>query len=93
MLDDRPNCHKVLDQHVWREIEIKMAALQAKRKIIAIFVILELLEDDKIPGKKTKTRNWLAKRKQQGLYITIRELLLEDTQGFKELMRMGPDQD
>ena len=35
-------------QHVWREIEIKMAALQAKRKILAIFAILELLEDDKI---------------------------------------------
>ena len=54
MLDDRPNCHKVLDQHVWREIEIKMAALQAKRKTLAIFAILELLEDDKIPRKKTK---------------------------------------
>ena len=74
MSDDRPNCHKVFDQHVWREIEIKMAALQAKRKILAIFAILELHEDDKIPRKKAKTRNWLAKRKQQGLYVTIREL-------------------
>ena len=81
----------MLDLHVWREIEIKMAALQAKKKILAIFAILELLEDDKIPRKKTKTRNWLAKRKQQGLYVTIRELLLEDTQRFKEMMR--PDQD
>ena len=62
MLDDRPNCHKVLDQHVWWEIEIKMAALQAKRKTLAIYLlILELLEDDKIPRKKTKMRNWLAK--------------------------------
>ena len=55
MLDDWPNCHKVLDQPVWWEIEIKMAALQAKGKILAIFTILELLEDDKIPRKKTKT--------------------------------------
>ena len=33
------------------------------------------------------------KRKQQCLYVTIRELSLEDTQGFKEMMRMGPYQD
>ena len=85
MLDDRPNCHKVLDQHVWREIGIKMAALQAKRTILAIFAILELLEDDKIPRKKKKMHNWLAKRKQQGLYVTIRELSLEDTQTARAL--------
>ena len=34
------------DQHVWREIEIKMAALQDKRKILVLFAILELLEHD-----------------------------------------------
>ena len=68
-----------------------MAALQAKRKFLVIFAILEFLEDNKIPRQKTKTRNWQAKRKQQGLYVTIRELSLEDSQGFKEIMRMGDD--
>ena len=61
--------------------------------MFAIFAILELLEDDKISRKKTQTRNWLAKREQQGLYVTIRELSLEDTQGFREMTRMGPHQD
>ena len=46
MLNDRVTCHKVLYQHVWWEIEIKMAALQAKRKILVLFAILELLEHD-----------------------------------------------
>ena len=46
MLNDRVTCHKVLDQHVWWEIEIKMAALQDKRKILVLFAILELLEHD-----------------------------------------------
>ena len=92
MLDDQPNCHKVLDQHIWREIEIRMAHFKLRGNFLLYMLYLSFSKTIKNSTKEKENAQLLAKRKQQGLYVTIRELSLEDTKGFKEMMRMGPDQ-
>ena len=54
-------------------------------------VVVELLNSEE--EEETKgwgmTRSWLKKREKQGYFKNIvRELQLEDTEGFKEMLRM-----
>ena len=54
------------------------------------FILLEVLEDDeKRPTVRGKTRKWIKRRQKQGLYNNlVKELRLEDTKGYNEMMRM-----
>ena len=54
------------------------------------FIVLEVLEDDK--KRMTvwgKTRKWMKRRQEQGLYNNlVKELRLEETKGYNEMMWM-----
>ena len=54
-------------------------------------IILELLEGDEERNcKRAKTRKWIKRREEQGYFDSIvRELSIEDTAGYKEMMRMS----
>ena len=68
-----------------------MMATMRKRKAVAAMIILELLEgDEERNWKRGKTRKWIRRREQQGYFGNIvRELSIEDTAGYKEMMRMS----
>ena len=52
-------------------------------------VMVELLEEEEETKGRGMTRSWLKKREELG-YLTniVRELQLENTGGFEEIMRM-----
>ena len=54
------------------------------------FIVLELLEDnEKRPTVRGKIRKWMKRRQDQGLYNNlVKELRLEDTKGYNEMMHM-----
>ena len=54
-------------------------------------IILEVLEDaEKRSTVRGKTRKWIKRRQEQGLYNNlVKELRLEDTKGYNEMMRMS----
>ena len=54
-------------------------------------IILEVLEDaEKRLTVRGKTRKWIKRRQEQGLYHNlVKELRLEDTKGYNEMMRMS----
>ena len=61
-----------------------------KRKAVAALAVLNLLEEDsKRHWKRGKTRKWIKRRTEQGLFSNlVRELSIEDTAAYKEMMRM-----
>ena len=57
-------------------------------------VVLELINSDEETEEKSngraKTRNWIKKREELGYYPNIKhKLRMEDTDMFKEIIRMG----
>ena len=65
----------------------------ANKQALNALVILELLDSEGEEGDNNngqgKTREWLKRRRELGYYTKIvQELQLEDTNGFKEMMRM-----
>ena len=66
-------------------------SLVRRRKAAVAILNLDLLDDDK-GSEREKTREWIKKRKERGMFITMKELKMHDTRGFKEMMRMGPEQ-
>jgi len=61
----------------------------ADRKVAAAALVAFLLLDDEEKRKRGKTRKWIRRRKEKGAYANIvQELRLEDTDGFKEMLRM-----
>ena len=65
----------------------------ANKQALNALVILELLDLEDGEGDNNngrgKTREWLKRRRELGHYTNIvQELQLEDTNGFKEMMRM-----
>ena len=52
-------------------------------------VMVELLKEEEETKGRGMTRSWLKKREELG-YLTniVRELQLENTEGFEEIMRM-----
>ena len=54
------------------------------------FIVLEVLEDDeKRLTARGKTRKWMKRRQEQGLYYNlVKRLKLEDTKVYNEMMGM-----
>ena len=65
-----------------------MEVVQAKR-VAATSLITELLKETNV-RRRGKTREWIKRREEKGAFNNvIRELGLEDSGGFKEMMRMS----
>ena len=61
------------------------------RKCWAALLVSELIDQDKKAKKKRRgeTRAWIRRRSSKGCYNNIvKELMIEDTAGYKEMMRM-----
>ena len=55
----------------------------------AACLIIALIHDEDENKNRRKTRNWIKKREQYGLYANlVQELRAEDTNAYKEMMRM-----
>ena len=61
-------------------------SLVLRRKAAVAILISDLLYDDK-GSERGKTRELIKKRKERGMFITMKELKMHDTHGFKEIMR------
>ena len=72
----------MLDQHLENVMAVK--------QMFKALVMVELLDSEE--EEETKgwgmTRSWLKKREELGYFTNVRELQLEETEGFKEMMRM-----
>ena len=65
-------------------------ASQVAKKSIAAIILLEILqEDERRQNRRGKTRGWIRKREEKG-YVnnTVQELMIKDTPGYREMMRM-----
>ena len=64
-----------------------------KRKCLAALILSEVLDDSgnqKAPHGKT--RQWIRRRNEKGHFENIvKELMIEDTAGYKEMMRINYD--
>ena len=61
------------------------------KRCLAAIALLEMLEeeDDRVP-KRGKTRHWIKRREEKGYFTNIvRELMIEDTTAYREMMRMN----
>ena len=67
-----------------------------KRKAAAILILLDVVEDEDELGdysKRGKTRSWMRKRREKGYFNNIfAELSAEDTDSFKEMIRMSKEE-
>ena len=53
-------------------------------------ILSELVDSDDEKPRRSKTREWIRRRSQLGLYETlIKELIIEDRLSFKEMFRMS----
>ena len=53
-------------------------------------ILSELVDSDDERPRRVKTREWIRRRSQLGLYETlIKELIIEDRLSFKEMFRMS----
>ena len=58
-------------------------------KEAAAFILLALALDDDEKRKRGPTRKWIQRREEEGLYANlVKELMLEDTRTYREMMRM-----
>ena len=62
--------------------------LTRKRKAVAPFMILELLEDPNDRVERGKTREWLKERAEKGMFQTVIQLSLQDTPAFKKTIQL-----
>ena len=69
-----------------RKLQTKMAA----KEVAMVVILSELADSDDEKSNRGPTRSWIKRRKENGFFETIiRELILEDLAGFKEMFRMG----
>ena len=61
------------------------------RKCLAALLVSELIDEDKKAKKRHgKTRAWIRRRSSKGCYNNmVKELMIKDTAGYKEMMRMN----
>ena len=61
------------------------------RKCLTALLVSEVIDEDKKAKKRHgKTRAWTRRRGSKGCYKNIvKELMIEDTAGYKEMMRMN----
>ena len=64
-------------------------SLVRRRKAAVAILILHLLDDAK-GSERRETREWIKKRKERVMFITMKKIKTHDTRGFKEMLRMGP---
>ena len=68
------------------KLQTKMAA----KEVAMVVILSELADSDDEKPTRGPTRSWIKRRKENGFFETIiRELILEDLAGFKEMFRMG----
>ena len=62
-----------------------------KREFVVTEVLIELMDEDEGPRRKRgKTRAWIRRRNEKVFFNNIvRELMLEDTVAYREMMRMS----
>ena len=68
-----------------------MSSINKKRKAACI-VLMSLLDEDETSRhwKRGRTREWIKRRPEKGHFNNIvRELRMENTRGYKEMMRMN----
>ena len=58
------------------------------KKATACLLLLEAESRKKV----SKTRAWIRRRESLGLFNLVLELVIEDTHGYKEMMRMEKEQ-
>ena len=69
-----------------RKLQTKMAA----KEVAMVVILSELADSDDEKPTRGPTRSWIKRRKENGFFETIiRELILEDLAGFKEMLRMS----
>ena len=69
-----------------RKLQTKMAA----EEVAMVVILSELADSDDEKPTRGPTRSWIKRRKENGFFETIiRELILEELAGFKEMFRMG----
>ena len=62
----------------------------AKEEAAACIIISVILDDDDSKKVRGKTREWIKKRTKKGYFTNIiEELRVEDTNSYKEMMRMS----
>jgi len=63
------------------------------KKSIAATILLEILEEDgKRESRRGRTSGWIRKREEKGNFNDIvQKLMIEDTRGCREMMRMTHD--
>ena len=76
-------------------LQARMNNFSRRKRAAACFVFLELLEERTENEsrerwwKRGKTRGWIKRREESGLFKLVEELRVEDTAGYKEMMRMN----
>ena len=71
-------------------LSIAMATSIKRRKVAAILAILQLFDEEDCKVKRKKTGKRVRRRKEKGFFATIvRELSIEDTSTYKEMLRMS----
>ena len=72
------------------QVSIQMFKL---KKSIAAIILLDILEEDgKRENRRGKTRVWIRRREEKDYYNNIvQELMIEDTPGSREMMRITHD--
>ena len=66
--------------------------LRVKRCVAATIIVEMLEEDEKRVRRQRKTRSWIRRRKEKRYFKNIiQELMIEDTPGYGEMMRMTHD--
>ena len=69
------------------------AVVDRKRRAAACLVFILLCEEDDGRAKRGKTRDWIKRRSEMGFFTNIvQESRVEDTNGYKAMMRMAYEQ-
>ena len=63
-----------------------------RKKAAACLLLLEALDEDESRKKGSKTRAWIRRQESLGIFNLIQELGIEDTCGYREMMRMNKEQ-
>ena len=67
----------------------KTVELMSQEEAASCLIIAAIIDDDE-KKRRGKTRNWIKRRGEQGFYLNIvQELRAEDTNTYKEMMRMS----
>ena len=71
----------------------KMAVYQPRRAVIAIILVAVKQDDirEELLGrhKRERTKEWIRRKEEKGMYRLVEELRAEDTVAYKEMMRMN----